>query len=336
MKKSICLIILSSILTVHAINASAQNKTEEKEVFVPGGKLFGQYFTNVHNTFTDKKNLTSFEIARSFLGYDYSFSKTLSGRIIYDATAVTVSNKMIYQGYLRNVYLQYDNGKLNIKGGIITPEQIIMNIFMWNYLYVGRPLIDYSGMTFASDLGISAKYNISKQVSLDITVTNGRGVKDLAPDSAFRFSAGLTILPVKEFIIRGYFDIKTKNNISQSTFDLSAAYETEMVVFGGEYMLQNGNLNIRDNNYYGFGIFTRLKLKDKLYFLGRLEDLSSVTVNGSEDPWNLAKDHSKIIVGLEFIPVKGVRLAPNYALIIPDDHNIAKTSTIGINAELKF
>jgi hypothetical protein len=336
MRKSISLIILSAILVVHAINVSAQNETKEKEVFVPGGKLFGQYFLNVHNTFTDKKNLTSFEIARSFLGYDYSFSRTLSGRIIYDATAVTVSNKMIYQGYLRNVYLQYDNGILNIKGGIITPEQIIMNLYMWNYLYVGRPLIDYSGMTYTSDIGIAAKYNISKQVSFEITVTNGRGCKNLAPDSAFRYSAGLTILPVKNFIIRGYFDILTKYNVSQTTFDLAAAYETEKVVLGGEYMLQNGNLNIRDNNLYGFGIFTRLKLKDKLYFLGRLEDLSSVTVAGSEDPWNLAKDHSKLIVGLEFTPVKGVRLAPNYALIIPDDHNLANTSTIGINVELKF
>jgi hypothetical protein len=336
MKKLFFILTLIAALIVITGKIAAQSTVKEDKEFEPSGKVFGQVFADVHNNFSDNKSLATFEITRSFLGYDYSFSKTFSGRIIYDATATSVNGKMIYQGYLRNVYVQFDNGRLNIKGGIITPEQIIIGVRMWNYLFMGRPFIDYNGMTFTSDLGISAKYNFSKKFSADLSVTNGHGFKNIAPDSSFRYSAGVTFLPTNEFIIRGYFDIMKDNNVPQSTLGLSGAYITDKVTLGAEYILQNSHLNTIDNDYSGFSVFARLRVAEKLFIFSRYDDLSSVVINGYTDAWNLSKDGGNIYLGLEYVPVKGIRLAPNFGYIIPDDNRLAKTATVGLNIEMKF
>ncbi|NTU43318.1 MAG: hypothetical protein HGA78_09785, partial [Nitrospirales bacterium] len=43
-------------------------------------------------------------------GYDYAFAKTVSSRVMFYATTQTVGGKVIMTGYLRNAYLQYDDG----------------------------------------------------------------------------------------------------------------------------------------------------------------------------------------------------------------------------------
>jgi hypothetical protein len=336
MKKLVAFLSLLGIAIAAEINISAQTTNIENKEFVQSGKLFGQIFANVHTNFTDNKSLTSFEITRSFFGYDYSFSKTFSGRIIYDATAISVNNKMIYQGYLRNVYLQYDNGKLNIKGGLITPEQIIVGVRMWNYLFIGRPFLDYNGMTFTSDLGISAKYSPSKMLAVDFSITNGHGFKNIAPDSTFRYSAGITFLPTPDFILRGYYDVMNEQQAAQTTMGLSGAYVTERLTVGAEYVLQNCHLNTKDHDYSGFSVFARIRMSEKLFFFARYDDLSSATIAGSSDAWNLSRDGGNIYSGIEYVPVKGIRLAPNVGFIIPDDNAVKKTVMIGLNTEIKF
>jgi hypothetical protein len=336
MKNRIYLIVLYVILLSSFIKTTAQEVAVEKVKFEPSGKAFGQVFANVHDSFSNDRSLAAFEITRSYLGYDYSFSRTLMGRIIYDATVGTLNGKTIYQGYLRNVYLQFDNGLFNIKGGIITTEQLAINVKMWNYLFMGRLFADYIGMSFTSDLGMSVKYNLSKKISFDLSVTNGLGYKNIAPDSSFRYSAGMTFLPTNNFIIRGYFDIKNRNKVVQSTLDVSGAYVTDKVIMGAEYVLQKNHLNSDNNDYSGFSVFARLRLKEKLFIFGKYDDLSSGTPDGFTDAWNLAKDGSNLYIGLEYAPVKGVRLAPNFGIIIPDDHNSVKTTIVGLNTELKF
>lgn len=44
----------------------------------------------------------------------------------------------------------------------------------------------------------------------------------------------------------------------------------------------------------------------------RYDRIASVTMDGAEDPWNLSRDGSYIYAGIDFSPVKNVRISPNY------------------------
>jgi hypothetical protein len=58
-------------------------------------------FANYHTTFTDGTNSSAFEVTRSYFGYDFSFSKEISSRVMYDGTTEVINGKTIYSGYLR-------------------------------------------------------------------------------------------------------------------------------------------------------------------------------------------------------------------------------------------
>ena len=335
MKKTVALLLLL-VLSVTGTIIKAQDANQPSEEFKPSGKPVVLIFSNIHNTFSDGKNLTSFEVTRAFFGYDYSFSKKFSARILYDATAQTVNSTLIMQGYLRNIYLQYDNGKVTLRGGIITPEQIVMVDKLWNFRYIYRPFIDINGMTFASDLGVFIKYKPSDMAAIDFSVTNGRGYKDLAPDSTFRYIAGLTLLPVKDFVFRGYIDMMSKNNETQWTMSLSGAYLGPKFTLGAEYLYQKSHLNTEGHDYSGFNIFSSVKLNEKFSLFGRFDYLFSEIPAGATEAWNITKDGSTIIGGLDYNPVKGVRLSPNLVYFIPDASGTAGTGIIGLNIEARF
>src|SRR5690606_27436391 len=120
----------------------------------------------------------------------FSFSKEISSRVMYDGTTEVINGKTIYSGYLRNAYLQYDNGRFLVRGGLIGTEQISMMEKIWGYRYVTKPPIDYSGMIQAADLGVMTVVQAGEFLDLDLSVTNGRGFKDISANGTYRLSAG--------------------------------------------------------------------------------------------------------------------------------------------------
>ena len=77
MKKTLILVLLSAALLLPA-------QAQEIDQFKPSGKIFGLLFADYHTTFSDGKNISVFEITRSYLGFDYSFSKTIMSRVMFD------------------------------------------------------------------------------------------------------------------------------------------------------------------------------------------------------------------------------------------------------------
>ena len=52
-------------------------------------------------------------------------------------------------------------------------------------------------------------------------------------------------------------------------------------------------------------------------FFGRYDQLLSVNIGSDVDPWNSGKDGQLFIAGIEFNPVKGLMVTPNYQGWIP-------------------
>lgn len=321
-----------SILMLTTVSVAAQ----ESEDFKPSGKFFGLLFTNYHTTFNGDDNYSAFEVTRSYFGYDFSFSKEISSRVMYDGTTEVINGKTIYSGYLRNAYLQYDNGKILFRGGLIGTEQISMMEKIWGYRYVTKPPIDYSGMIQAADLGVMTVVQAGEFLDLDLSVTNGRGFKDISANGTYRLTAGFTLTPVENLLFRGYYDMMGPNGRMQRTASITAAWLGPKFNAGAEYFRQDNSSMTEGRNYSGISIFGRVAVAERVRLFARFDRISSVTMEGAQDPWNLSKDGSYIYAGIDFSPVKNVRISPNYSGYIPSAENSDNVGTIGLNIEAKF
>jgi hypothetical protein len=329
MKKGTLLVIL---VTLSALLASAQ--TDDK--FKPCGRILGLLFADFHTTFSGEINSSAFEITRSYLGFDYSFSQKFSSRMLYDATAETIDGKTLYSGYLRNAYLQYINSFITLRGGLIGAEQLSVIDRIWDYRYITKPTIDYSSMVYSADLGITTKLKAADQLVIDLSVTNGRGYKDISPDGTYRIAGGVTITLLKNLIVRGYGDMMGPSGRMQWTTSVTGAYVSKVFTAGAEYLRQNNHSMNEGYDYSGLSIFTAVKLTDRISLFARYDSITSVAPEGASEPWNIANDGTRLFTGIDFSPARNVRISPNFIGYMPSDHNSDFTGTIGLNVEARF
>jgi hypothetical protein len=327
------LLLLISVFTLATtLTISAQ----ETEQFKPSGNMFGLLFADFNNTFSGGKNVPVFEVTRTYLGYNYAFSKKFSGRILFDATTQTIGGKTILSGYLRNAYIQFDDGKITLRGGLIGAEQISMADKFWGYRFITKPFIDYTGMTYSADLGILVKYKPADIITLDLSVTNGRGYKDIAPDTTLKLVTGFTLTPSKNLLFRGFYDMMGQGDSRQWTASLTGAYIGQTFTLGAEYLIQKNHHMEAGEDYSGMSIFTAFRFAEKFSLFARYDNLGSVTVPGDTEPWNLSKDGTNIIAGLDWSPAKGIRISPNFKGFMPNDEDSDFVGIIGLNVEAKF
>jgi hypothetical protein len=321
-----------SILVLSTLSAAAQ----ESDEFKPSGKFFGLLFSNYHTSFSGGDNNSAFEVTRSYFGYDYSFSKEISSRIMYDGTTEVINGKTIYSGYLRNAYLQYSTKKFMVQGGLIGSEQISMMEKIFGYRFVTKPPIDYSGMIQAADLGITTKIYAGEILVFDLSITNGRGFKDITANGTYKMSAGFTLTPADNILVRGFYDMMGPSGSMQRTASITAAWMGPGFNAGAEYFRQDNASMTDGRDYSGISVFARLPLSEKVRLFARYDNIASVTMAGEADPWNQTRDGSYIFAGIDFSPVRNVRITPNFTGYLPTAGDNDNVSTIGLNIEAKF
>ena len=89
------------------------------------------------------------------------------------------------------------------------------------------------------------------------------------------------------------------------------------------------------HDIYGTSFYTLYKPCKDFMIFGRFDDLKSKALEGQSDPWQLNKDGQLIIAGLEYTPIKGVKITPNIRYWNPAD-NSAATTFAYLNFEFKF
>ncbi len=311
--------------------ASAQQESE----FKPGGKPEVRIFTNFTSSFSDGENFNKFDVGRAYLGYLYDFSQTFRGRITYDVGNTGVS-KAHYSGFLKFAYLQYHTEKFTLTGGMIPTLQYDITDQKWGYRYIVNPFHNEYGFGTAADLGISAEYKFAPWFSADLILVNGEGFKLVEGDSAFKAGVGVKIYPVKNLLIRGYFDTMEKDGANQQTSELLAVYENSKFKLSGAYSFQKDNKLVKWNNLSGYTVNGSLFLKNNITLIGRYDLLESVTNTNAAREWNLSKDGQFFLAGIEFAPVKGVKIAPNYQGWKPADETQPFISRISLHVDIKI
>ncbi len=317
------------------INACIFSQDENSnDDFKPSGKPFAKIYTNFHSNFSDDGNTSAFEVTRAYFGYKYNLSKNFSAKINLDIDNPKAGN-LEKIAYLKYAMVTYKTDKFLIDFGLIGLYQFKIQEKLWGHRYIYKSFQDEYKFGSSADLGISITYKPHKIISLDVTVINGEGYKKIQANETYKACFGLTLKPVKGLIVRGYYDLM-KDSVAQSTISTFIGYSTKKLFVGAEYNLQDNHNMIKDQNYSGFSVYSSYQINNKFEVFGRYDNLSSVKIDGADEDWNIAKDGQIIIAGLEYSPIKYLKIAPNFQGWQPAESGKSFVYSACLNLEIKF
>jgi hypothetical protein len=329
MKKSLLIILTMFGLSICTINAQDTTK------FKPSGKVEVLIFTDFSHSSTGETSVNKFEVTRAYFGYSYNFIPSLSGRVVMDFGNPGVGSLQM-TGMLKFAYLQYQKQNLTVKFGLISNTSFDVQEKFWGYRYILKSFQDQYGLSPSADFGLSTEYKFNDIISADVMVQNGEGFKVQDADSALKTGIGVTLYPLKNIKLRGYYDFMKKGSANQQTEALMVGYANNKFSLGVEYNYQADSKLKSGQDWSGYSAYGTYYFNAKTDLFARYDNLSSVKVGSAEDPWNYSKDGQLMMLGLEFIPLKGIKIAPNYQLWTPRNSSISATSSIFLNVEIRI
>jgi hypothetical protein len=327
--------LLTVVITVASLYCQVTEPATEE--FKPSGSPIITIFGDFHITKKGSNDIApGFDIKRAYLGYDYNFSTKWSGRVILDVGDVKDTSFKSYAkiAFPKNAFLNYKTGDFSLRFGLITLNSYSTQEKLWGYRYLYVPFMDKVGMAYSADYGIAADYKISEKILVDAMIINGEGFKKLDADSSLKLAAGGTFTIIKGLDFRLYYDFMNKPDAAQHTFSIYSGYKSDVFAFGGEFDYQLNNLTRENHDLYGFSVYSYYTFAKKYKVFGRFDWSTSSTLDGADDTWNTKLDGNRFFIGFEYIPVKGIRLAPNFQGWQPVSGDFE--SSIMLNFEVKL
>lgn len=319
------------LLVLGAVTMSFSQESSEE--FKPNGKPLALIFTNFNTAFSDGETNPSFGITRAYLGYEYNFSSEFYAKVVLDVGDPKVG-ALDRVAYLKNAYVQYKKGNFKAYFGMISTTQFKVSEKIWGYRYIEKSFQDAYKFNSSADFGMNLDYKFNDFISADFSIINGEGYKVVQSDDFVRPGLGVTVKPVKGITARVFGDYMG-DDVKQQSLATFLAYTSDKLVLGAEYNYQK-NMDMEDgHDIYGTSFYGTFKPSDAVKIFARYDDLKSKTLDGASDGWNVSKDGQLFMAGLEFSPVKGVKVAPNYRLWSTADDS-PNTSYLYLNLELKF
>ncbi|MCW0484818.1 porin [Gaoshiqia sediminis] len=323
-----------SVLTLVMLCMTLLGQSQTTEEFKPGGKPFMTIFSNYHTKVSDGNSASAFELTRLYLGYDYKFSKNFSAKATIDIGDPGVGGLQM-TAYVKNAFATYKLDKLSVNFGLISTTQFKVQEDAWGYRYLAKSFQDEYKFNASADLGISVAYKFSDFVSADVIVANGEGYKKLQADSVVRTGFGVTVSPVEKLTGRVYYDFSSKEQ-TLSSLATFVGYAGDKFSVGAEYNQQFNNGFKENHDLNGASVYATVTASKKVKVFGRYDNLSSNKLTGETEKWNLSKNGELFIAGVEYAPVKGVKVAPNFQGWSPAAGSQDFTSTFILNCEFKF
>ncbi|MFT4221688.1 hypothetical protein [Dysgonomonas sp.] len=325
MKKVSLIIFLTTLIGINASFA------QDSLAFKPSGKVIARSFFEYSTGLREVYEETGFDITRAFLGYSYKFTPTLQGQVIIDGAAGKTSNDGL-EVYLRNAFINWNDKGFNINVGQIGLMQFSIQEKYWMHRYVMKSFQDLNKMASSVDLGITAEYEFNRYISADLSLTNGEGYKKVKKNNSTRYAAGLSLHPTKNTIFRIYTDIYNESEDmrdalpsgvtgvdykNQYTLSLFAGYQDKIISGGVEYNRVYNKGFIEKKDYYGYSAYVSGKLANKWRGFARYDLMDSKNPTAFTSPWN-SLDGQLMMIGLEFQPLKQLKIAPNFRNINAD------------------
>lgn len=334
-------------LLLSAIFVTIQLKAQDSEPFKPSGKVIARSFIEFSQGFRGAEKESGFDITRAFLGYNYRITPTIQAQVIIDGASGKSSSGAM-EVYVRNAFINWKDQGFDISIGEIGMLGFNTQEEYWKHRYVLKSFQDNNKMLPSVDLGVTAQYTFNPTISADISITNGEGYKVVKKDNSLRYSGGLTVHPISNIALRVYGDVYTEDEVergklpenvtdatykNQYTLALFAGYRNEKISSGVEYNKVFNKDFIQSKDYFGYSAYASVKVAPKWRVYGRYDIMDSSKPSTFVDPWNTL-DGQLIIGGVEFQPIKQLKISPNFRNINPN-RNISE-QYVFINLEFNL
>lgn len=324
-----------------SLSLSAQSSATQSETFKPSGKPIVTVFSDFTHTSSNSNTNNAFEVTRAYFGYGYNFSKDFSGKVVFDIANTPSLSPSAFTAFLKNAYGEYSHGIVKADLGLIGTSMFNLQESTWGKRYMYKSFQDQYGFGSSADLGAKVSLQFIPEVSLDLAVFNGEGYKQTQIDSTFQFAVGLTAQPIKNLYARVYFDSKDKQSylpsaskVTQSSFNVFVGYKSDKGTLAAEYNTQSGNKNTKDHNWSGMSIYGTLPIAKQLTAIARFDNLTSKKIGTATTGWNTGTDGQVYIAGIEYAPVKGIQITPNFRYSDLKTGN--STTSLNVNVGMSF
>lgn len=292
-------ILAAAVMPVKAQQGEAQ----------PQGKAIINVFSNFHTGFGAENDVRGFAMDRSYFGYQYSLANGLSFKAVMDIGKSSNVGDLQRIAYIKNAQVGWKKNRFTLYGGLISTTSFKVQEEFWGYRYMKMVLQDYYKFASSADLGVSVAYKFTDWLSGDAIVVNGEGYKKLQVGDGLLYGLGVTAKPIEGLTLRAYASLNEGNDKSRediSIYALFAGYKCETFSLGAEYNLMQNASNVKDADQLGVSFYTTVKISKMINAFARYDEI------GSKGDWNIAKDESTYMAGIEIKPCKYVKIAPNF------------------------
>lgn len=333
MRKWFFFLIFTLVLFL-PLDGKAQDSTFSKIQ----GDVYGSIFANYHMGL-NKTDVTAFELKRAHFGYKAQLSKYFNANVKLDiGSPDDLSDYSLIRryAYFKNAYVNYSKDKFKVYFGIIGLLQFKIQEKYWAHRYIQKSFCDEYKFGSSADLGAQTIYKFADWLSADFTVMNGEGYTKLQSDNTLTGGLGVSIVPYHNFVFRVYGDFSEKDEI-QTTVSTFVGYKLGDKAIGGvEYNWRSNDSYDHNHDRYGYSVYMSYYPMKKLQVFARYDKVESNILADEYIPWELSSDGSAAIAGVEYSPIKYVKMALNYQDWFPLAENEANEQYLYLNLLVKF
>ncbi len=308
-----------------------------QEVFAPSGKAFATIFANFHQGVAGTEE-AAFELVRGYIGYEYSFSPEFYAKINLDIGSpndLSTYSKLRRYAYFKNAYLRYTGKKCTIDFGLIGLKQFKLQEKIWERRYLMKTLADEYQLGASADLGVNLNFAPTQFVEADFTIMNGEGYNNIQTDNVFKYSVGATIHCPKNLVSKLFYDF-TYDGINESTWLFFSSYDyNKKWNLAAEFAYKVNNEWEEGHNILGMSFYGKYNINSQYQLFARYDRVTSNKTDGGT-PWNLANDGTALVAGIQFAPIKNIKMALNYHDWCPWAANMEGESFIFLDIEVKM
>jgi hypothetical protein len=327
----LCFLIITNTKVVHG-------QSNDTTIFVPEGNPVLVVFSNFSTSVGDDDR-TSFEVRRAYLGYNQNIHPNYSIKVVVDIGSPlddSPFSRLKRYAYFKTASLTYKKNDLTFRAGIIDLLNVGTQEYFWDRRYIFKSYMDEYRFGPRADIGINAEYQFGPFIKADIMLMNGEGYDQMQNDNTYKASGGITLYPVSGLVTRIYGEYSHKK-IAETLLAFFVGFDDgNRFKSGAEANFRFSEDFVKHHNRFGYSVYSSLRLVSNISVLARYDWVSSNIPVDIMQPWNLGRDGSALIAGIEHRPVKQVRISINYQDWFPAAQNMTNQRGIFVNLEFRL
>lgn len=282
----------------------------------PGGEPILKIFGNFHHGLSKEvRDETAFEILRAYLGYEHNWDNGWRAEVKLDIGSpddLSPYSLIRRYSYFKNAYIAYRQDRYEIGAGLVDMLHIDIPESYWDHRYIRKEFQDQYQFGPSADIGIYGIYRLTPWLEADGFVVNGEGYNDLQRDDIYRYGGGLSVRPLPNLMLRVHYDLGVKESTQHNLSVFMGFHEENITTWGIQVVWQFNSGYEASRNRYGYSFFGMYSLHPRWQVFARYDVLRSNILPDHPVPWNLSRDGTSVVAGIQYLAMDFLKWSLNY------------------------